>query len=814
MPPSSKKIRSAKKSAVEAIEQSDIETPESIATPSKPTRKRGRTNEGVPGSAVRPATRRKIKDTRAVEREDTEGTEGGDPSDADTDAATPTEVEVISKLRCADRLVYATQDFANDLLEGRDNVPGYGKIAGRDWTYIIKELEVNIGRPEQHEKLEQQQEIEKDQNAVTSPSAKQKISIDLGPDRQTSRLHATITYDGATGQWFIIVNGRNGLRLDTHLLKRGQKTYLRSGSVIDICGTQMAFITTPTAENEGPVFADAIIRQVYTSDETDGDGDGPKSSGLPTNDDSEGLNDPNQSQAALLDGQQSTQKTQTSSNGAGNSKTAQFATPGTPVRQQATYQSQYSKPSPGSAGGYSRGVMMESTESIDYSADSAKDLKPPHSYAQLIGMAILSVGEQQMTLNNIYKWITTNFAFYRFNTGGWQNSIRHNLSLNKAFEKIARRTDEPGKGMKWMISPKERDSFLSQGMKGCRRLNGNGTVHEGSDPSSPVRFGGQIIPPSSVASKADDNKSPPALNYYARPFPAANEAFTPDRGPRRSLGGPDDNEPELVYYPPSAKSTLNHLTAAAQAAGSPPPLYVADETRIGMLDTPFPTIRSSQKLMPPGTLQRPSSFMEFSSPAPFWKFGSTPLKPLTEISPMKTPFSNLQAITSINSNNNNDHDMKIDNKIGSGLREGDSSQPSSPPQINGGVEPGNGSPVKPSSRPGSSRRVPLNGSAHDSLTDGGDVFMADSAQSKTPLTMVNTSLMNGAHQHEQAQALQAQTNHIMSMTKQHSANTSQSQSNNLTMHAPVLAPAPVLLPTPNLMPRFDQDDDGGIDLMK
>jgi forkhead transcription factor HCM1 len=79
--------------------------------------------------------------------------------------------------------------------------------------------------------------------------------------------------------------------------------------------------------------------------------------------------------------------------------------------------------------------------------------KPSYSYAMLIGMAILRAPNRRLTLAQIYKWISDTFAFYRNSQEtGWQNSIRHNLSLSKSFSKQERPKDDPGKGHYWVIN--------------------------------------------------------------------------------------------------------------------------------------------------------------------------------------------------------------------------------------------------------------------------------------------------------------------------------------------------------------------------
>ncbi|KAI9228210.1 MAG: hypothetical protein DHS80DRAFT_15922, partial [Piptocephalis tieghemiana] len=83
--------------------------------------------------------------------------------------------------------------------------------------------------------------------------------------------------------------------------------------------------------------------------------------------------------------------------------------------------------------------------------------KPPYSYASLIAMAILNTPEHRCTLKGIYDWVSGHFPYYRGRDNAWQNSIRHNLSLNKLFVKEERPANAPGKGHYWTLDTQHAD---------------------------------------------------------------------------------------------------------------------------------------------------------------------------------------------------------------------------------------------------------------------------------------------------------------------------------------------------------------------
>ncbi|KAJ5774017.1 Winged helix-turn-helix transcription repressor DNA-binding [Penicillium paradoxum] len=614
--------RRARRKELQLQETSDAEAPDS--SPSRPSAKKRKVDR-------RPSPSRNVKPESGDEAEDSTG---------DHEPASNQDLVdlVISYLNTPRDELRVSRDHSNVKTENTQSIQAYAKIAGRNWTYYVKTLHVNIGREPDRE----QRAVEQSSPVTIAARALPQVHVDLGPSKFVSRLHAEIFYDGEeTPAWHIRVNGRNGVRLNNAIVKRGTDAILSCGDIIEVANAQMMFVTPGDEANIQPCFIERAQR-IASGQEVD--------PSAPWDASHHSHPQPSQNSEVVPP---------SSSGGPSLAPAPQFlkrqVTP--PPRSPDTAGQRTAKQSPL----YNRGMMMESTEEIDYSKDSAKDLKPPYSYATLIAQAIFSSEEEKLTLNSIYNWIMDKYAFYRHSQSGWQNSIRHNLSLNKAFQKVPRRTDEPGKGMKWQIAIEYREEYRKkQTRKGGPQSSAPSSPATREPPSS-ARTSRVTKPDTSFSATA--RKSPPVSSPGFSSFPVAPvEAYTPERGSRlgRGLGSDhplrhmnprDYDEPSPLparsHHHSSSISThaqhgSNHLPRAYgmsdNITGSPPVLsssYYNEEP--SSMITPAPQ-RQQPRLPPPSTAQIPSKFMPMSSPAQFWKFadiGSTPARPPPDMSPLK-----------------------------------------------------------------------------------------------------------------------------------------------------------------------------------
>lgn len=130
--------------------------------------------------------------------------------------------------------------------------------------------------------------------------------------------------------------------------------------------------------------------------------------------------------------------------------------------------------------------------------DPPEGEKPNQPYPILIKLAIYGSPHKQLTLQEIYTALEDRFQWFRVrrNEKAWkvgfqtrssrnvthlyaQNSIRHNLSLNKVFKRVPRAVTEPGKGSYWQLDCSDGEGYKRTRKR--RSKSARATFDQGDD---------------------------------------------------------------------------------------------------------------------------------------------------------------------------------------------------------------------------------------------------------------------------------------------------------------------------------------------
>ncbi|XP_068594717.1 forkhead box protein N4 [Brachionichthys hirsutus] len=96
--------------------------------------------------------------------------------------------------------------------------------------------------------------------------------------------------------------------------------------------------------------------------------------------------------------------------------------------------------------------------------------KPIYSYSCLIAMALKNSKTGSLPVSEIYSFMKEHFPYFKTAPDGWKNSVRHNLSLNKCFEKVENKTSSSSrKGCLWALNPAKIDKMEEEMQKWKRK---------------------------------------------------------------------------------------------------------------------------------------------------------------------------------------------------------------------------------------------------------------------------------------------------------------------------------------------------------
>jgi len=203
-----------------------------------------------------------------------------------------------------------------------------------------------------------------------------------------SRKHARIVYEDE--EWWLSVDGRNGLKVDGQSISMDQKVTLNNGyappfelkkkdqtndinsSIIEIGGVQMMFVLPAPLQRGTLLLIHARQHNLPLPYET-----------------------PSPMKRSVVSPRRSSSPSLAYPQGVRIVQGPRIIT------------------SP-------NGTDYSPQGEIDLSLEANSEIKPQYSYAMMIAQAILSVPERKMQLSKIYEFIMSRYAYYRHTKSGWQ----------------------------------------------------------------------------------------------------------------------------------------------------------------------------------------------------------------------------------------------------------------------------------------------------------------------------------------------------------------------------------------------------------
>lgn len=359
--------------------------------------------------------RQKSPEEAAADTEEEDQSAGTADADDDIDDKQDPVDLLIPYLSTSDHPVAVATEHSDEVNAerfGAANINAFAKICGRDWTYYVMETHLFFGRSPEEQARQSTGPAADSTQENGEDRREPAVAIDLGPNKIVSRTHGELKYSHTDDAWHVHCYGRNGIRVNDRSLKKGESTPINSGTVIAIAGTEMIFIAAKGKPELHQMFIDKIIARQNNEDIDEELGSHHPQPA------------PNVQQPASPNGYQTSSVYPAPPDPYYGGQPAIAPAPAHIAQPVTPEASPPKRPSTASAKkrspGLKRGIMMESTEQIDYSLDSSKDLKPGCSYATLITWAILSTPEESLSLNGIYQWIKARYAYYRLTSSGWQ----------------------------------------------------------------------------------------------------------------------------------------------------------------------------------------------------------------------------------------------------------------------------------------------------------------------------------------------------------------------------------------------------------